>query len=155
MLKYAVIALAFAASVARAQTTPIVTAVHHAPEKFAASLDWVGEYDQRPEYAEYWAAVAKCADIPLPPAAMLGSVHFYYVNAASFIPVPSDKPDSSQVGVTYGSVQQIYMALPLVKNAQAIGHEMLHQLLFWAGDPRWNDHSNPAFARCDLWPLAK
>jgi hypothetical protein len=135
-----------------AQAPPVVTSVRHAEVKVAPSLDWVAEYDAMPSYPELWRKVSECSGIPLPPKGP-ERVRFFLVNAEAFIPTPTDKPDSMQVGVTYGSAEQIYLALPKVKDPRTVGHEMLHQLLFWWGEADWNSHENPAFARCKLWPL--
>ena len=133
-----------------AQRPPAVTSFRHAnTAKPIASLDWIGLYEQLEPYAAWWKATAACASIPLP-AARTSSVQFYYVNAPDFLAIPTDKSDRMVVGVTYAASEQIYLSVLHLRDATAVKHEMLHQLLYWWGEKDWHDDARPEFKRCGL-----
>ena len=94
MLRFSAIGLlglfALMPSPSRAQRPPAVASFRHANTvREILSLDWVGLYDQLEPYARWWKETAACARIPLH-TARVDSVQFYYVNAADFLPAPTD-----------------------------------------------------------------
>ena len=133
-----------------AQRPAAITSFRHAnTEKEIPSLDWVGLYDQLEPYAQWWKQTAGCAGIPLP-ASRPDSVQFYYVNAPDFAPLPTDKPDRMMAGVTYAAKEQIFISILRARNEIAVKHEMLHQILYWYGEPDWDDDAHVEFKRCGL-----
>jgi hypothetical protein len=139
------------------QTTPafaqrpvaVSTFRHVNTVKSIESLDWIGEYEALEPYHRWWKEVAACAGIPLPPAGP-DSVRFFYINAPDFAPIPTDKPDRMMSGVTYAAQQQIYMSVLDLRNEGLLKHEMLHQLLYWWGEIKWDDDTRLEFVRCGL-----
>lgn len=142
--------IALAPFPASAQRPAAMTSFRHAGSiKHIQSLDWIGLYDQLDAYARWWKETATCAGIPLP-AARVDSVQFYFVNAVDFAPIPTDKPDRMMVGVTYAASEQIFIAIRQVRNETTVKHEMMHQLLYWWGEPAWHDDEREEFGRCGL-----
>ena len=142
--------MVLAPSLSSAQRPPAITSFRHSNTvKEIQSLDWIGLYDQLEPYARWWKEIAACAGIPLP-AARPDSLQFYYVNAADFAPVPTDKPDRMVVGVTYAASEQIFMSVRRTRNEIAVKHEMLHQILYWWGELDWHEDARPEFKRCGL-----
>jgi hypothetical protein len=135
---------------ASAQRPAVMTSFRHAGTiKHIRSLDWIGLYDQLEPYARWWKETAACAGIPLP-ASRLGSVQFYFVNAVDFAPTPTDKPDRMMVGVTYAASEQIFIAIRHIRIEATVKHEMMHQILYWWGEPGWHDDAREEFSRCGL-----
>jgi len=133
-----------------AQTAPAMTSFRHKNSgKELPTLNWVGSYGQPTQYARWWRETATCARIPLPEN-RLDSVTFFYVNAKDFAPLPTDKPNRMVAAVTYGSREQIYVSAFLIRDEVAIKHEMMHQVLFWWGEPNWDADTRPEFRRCGL-----
>jgi hypothetical protein len=144
-----VVALLVAPAVASAQRPVAMTSVRHGPEKVVVSLDWVARFDPLPAYVEWWRDISRCSGITLP-AARVDSVEFLFVNAPEFVPVPMSGSRRMVSGVTYAGSEQIVLSLGRVKDRVQVLHEMLHQLLYWAGDPGWADDARPEFARCGV-----
>ena len=138
------------ASSGTAQRPAAMTSFRHAGSiKHIESLDWIGLYDQLETYPRWWKETATCAGIPLP-AARIDSVQFYFVNAVDFAPTPTDKPDRMMVGVTYAASEQIFIAVRHIRVETTVKHEMMHQLLYWWGEPAWHDDAREEFSRCGL-----
>jgi len=142
--------LAFAPLSSPAQRPPIVASVRHANTmKKMQSLDWVGLYDQLEPYTRWWKETATCAGVPLH-SARVDSVQFYYVNAADFLPTPTDKPDHMVAAVTYAAREQIFLSVLHLRNESVVKHEMMHQVLYWWGEPDWDNDARIEFKRCGL-----
>jgi hypothetical protein len=142
--------LAVAPSFVGAQRPPTVTSVRHSkPFKEVLSLDWVGLYDQLEPYARWWKETASCAGIPLQ-VARVDSVQFYYVNAVDFLPAPTDKPNRMVGAVTYAATEQIYVSILHLRDEIVVKHEMIHQILYWWGEPTWDNDARMEFERCGL-----
>lgn len=142
--------ITIACSTASAQRPPVVTSFRHANTvKEVQSLDWVGLYDQLEPYAQWWKETAACAGIPQP-ASRPDSVQFYFVNAVDFAPIPTDKPNRMVAGVTYAASEQIFLSVLRARSEMTVKHEMLHQILYWWGEPAWHDDARAEFKRCGL-----
>ena len=129
---------------------PIMTSFRHANySKALSTLDWIGAYDQLQEYELWWKQVADCAGVVLPENRSK-SVQFYFVNAVDFAPLPSDKPPRMVVGVAYAASEQIYVSVFRIRSERIIKHEMIHQLLYWWGEPTWDDDARQEFKRCGV-----
>ena len=129
---------------------PIVKSFRHANTvKKIDSLDWIGLYEQLEPYPRWWKETAGCAGIPLP-ASRPDSVQFYYINAPEFVPTPIEQGAKMVAGITYTSNEQIYLAVVRVRDQFTVKHEMLHQILYWWGEPDWHDDARPEFKRCGL-----
>jgi hypothetical protein len=140
----------FRSASASAQRASVMTSFRHAGTiKEIQSLDWVGLYDPLEPYMRWWKETATCAGIPLPEI-RLDSVQFYFVNAVDFAPTPTDKPDRMVVGVTYAASEQIFIAVRHIRTETTVKHEMLHQILYWWGEPAWHDDGREEFSRCGL-----
>lgn len=139
-----------APSLISAQRPSAMTSFRHAgTAKEFPSLDSIGLYDQLAPYAQWWKETAACAGIPLP-TARIDSVQFYYVNTVDFAPIPTDKPDRMVIGVTYGSKEQIFIAVRQARTEKTVRHEMMHQILYWWGERDWHDDAREEFRRCGL-----
>lgn len=46
--------------------------------------------------------------------------------------------------------EQIYMSVFRARDEIAVKHEMLHQILYWYGEPDWDDDARVEFERCGL-----
>jgi hypothetical protein len=137
-------------SLSSAQRAAAMTSFRHAGTiKQIQSLDWIGLYDQLEPYARWWKETAACAGIPLP-RLRIDSVQFYHINAADFAPTPTDKPDRMVVGVTYAASEQIFIAIRHLRTETTVKHEMMHQILYWWGEPAWDDDGRGEFSRCGL-----
>ena len=112
-------------------------------------MDWIGAYDQLPDYESWWQEAADCAHVLLAKSRS-NSVQFYFVNAKDFAPLPTDKPDRMVVGVTYAASEQIYVSVFSIRSERIIKHEMMHQLLYWWGESDWDDDARDEFKRCRL-----
>ena len=127
-----------------------MTSFHHRDgPRPVPSLDLVGMFDQPQQYDSWWKKTAACADVPewvIRP----DSVQFFFVNAVDFAPVPTDKPDRMMKAVTYARSQQIFISILQVRNEQIVKHEMLHQILFWFNEPKWDDDSRIEFRQCGV-----
>lgn len=113
------------------------------------TLDWIGLYDQPDQYSRWWQETAKCAGIPLPDS-RIDSVQFYFVNAKDFVPTPTDKPGRMAAAVTYAAKEQIFVSVFRIRDELGIKHEMMHQILYWWGEPDWDDDARSEFKRCGL-----
>jgi hypothetical protein len=154
MLRYSAIGLlglfAFTPTPSGAQRPPIVTSVRHANTvKDVPSLDWVGLYDQLEPYARWWKETATCAAVPLN-GARVDSVQFYYINAADFLPTPTDKPNRMVAAVTYAAREQIFLSVLHLRNEVVVKHEMMHQILYWWGESDWDNDARTEFKKCGL-----
>jgi len=139
-----------APSLTSAQRPPAMTSFRYGDTaKEIPSLDRIGLYDQLAPYAEWWKETATCAGIPLP-AARIDSVQFYYVNFVDFAPTPTDKPNHMVIGVTYAASEQIFIAVRQARTERTVKHEMMHQILYWWGEPDWDDDAHAEFKRCGL-----
>lgn len=142
--------LPFAPSLTRAQRPPAIASFRHANTvREILSLDWVGLYDQLEPYARWWKETATCARIPLH-TARVDSVQFYYVNAADFLPSPTDKPNRMVAAVTYAAREQMFLSVRHLRNEIVVKHEMMHQILYWWGEPDWDNDARIEFKRCGL-----
>jgi hypothetical protein len=146
----AALLIAIAAPTTFAQRPAVMTTFRHAGStKLIISLDWIGLYDQLPPYAQWWKDTGACAGIPLPQS-RTDSVQFYFINAEDFAPLPSDKKDRMMAAVTYAAQEQIYISVLRLRDERFVRHEMLHQLLYWYGEPKWDDDDRAEFAQCGL-----
>lgn len=154
MLRFSALGLlglfALMSTASDAQRPPIVASVHHANTvKEIPSLSWVGLYDQLAPYTRWWKETADCAGVPLH-TARVDSVQFYYINAPDFLPAPTNKPNSMVAAVTYASREQIYLSVLHLRNEIVVKHEMMHQILYWWGEPDWDSDGRAEFKRCGL-----
>jgi hypothetical protein len=117
--------------------------------KEVQALDWVGLYEQLENYRGWWKETAACARVPLH-SARVDSVQFYYVNAVDFLPTPTDKPNAMVAAVSYAASEQIFLSVLHLKNEIVVKHEMMHQILYWWGEPDWNNDARVEFKRCGL-----
>lgn len=145
-MKYLLLMLALAASAAQGQTA--MTSFTHDVERVAPSLDAVAAYDQRDEYAQWWKDAAACAKIILPER--VDKVQFYFVNYKEFVPSPLSGNRRTVTAVTYAGQEQVFVSVLHVKDRATIIHEMVHQLLYWAGEPDWHDDNRPEFVQCHV-----
>jgi hypothetical protein len=54
------------------------------------------------------------------------------------------------IGVTYAASEQIFIAIRHIRIETTVKHEMMHQLLYWWGEPAWHDDAREEFSRCGL-----
>lgn len=140
--------------IALAQRPSAVTSFRHASTiKSVESLEWAGLYEQLEPYRRWWQEIATCAGIPLP-SARPDSVQFFYINAPDFAPTPTDKPGRMVSGVTYAAREQIFMSVLQLRNEKLVKHEMLHQLLYWWGEVKWDDDARVEFTQCGVQAAA-
>lgn len=150
-MKYLTLALALAAAPVAAQQNP-VGMVSFSYDTAAAQIEGLpvsSDYEPYAMYLGWWKETAECAGIPLPPAARIDSVRFIFVNAERFVPLPQSRGERKTVdAITYGAAEQIVVAVRQVKDKAKITHEMLHQLLYWFGEPDFDSHDRPEFKKC-------
>ena len=122
---------------------------HDGSAKEIDSLGWAGLYTQLPQYADWWRETLSCSRVKAS-LSRADSVQFYYVNAPDFSPVGKIDARKLVIGATYAQAEQIYLAVRQVAQPKTVKHEMLHQILYWAGVPDWESDRRPEFTLCDL-----
>lgn len=114
-------------------------------EKLDPTLPWMSEYRAPFIYEVWWREIAACEGLPLP-IEKVRRVQYFQVNAPDFIP---DEVDAIVYAVTFDEGQS-FIAYPYIWNKALIGHEALHLLRLWAGDPKWYDHNPRFYDRCGI-----
>lgn len=123
--------------------------------KVAEYLPWGGQYIPDEIYEKWWVEIAACEQLPLPPVHYL--VRFYQINAIHFYDAlrPSLGLDLFgnlvirwAVGMSYPEDLEMYVALPSREVEIVLKHEMIHFLMFWAGEP--GGHPPERFETCGV-----
>jgi hypothetical protein len=143
--RLALVALA-AASVAGAQSRPLpVLTLEPRADSTTAEIR---EFAPPPIYFRWWQEIARCEGLPLP-LEQIGAIRFFEVRDSSFTPTGERGRD---LAATRTDVGQVYLATPYVWDEQAVKHEMVHNLLDWAGYDFGGFHPAEFFDRCGLVP---
>jgi hypothetical protein len=119
-------------------------------DKLAPAFNWWFELNPPPVYDRWWHEVADCERLPLPPD--YKKVRFFAVNAKYFAPAnePGDTTDiaTTAVGYNWQAGPEIWLVLPVRMLEWLVKHEMLHQLMKWAGEQA--GHPPERFEKCGL-----
>jgi len=144
------IALLFAApAAARAQSAKQFKTPDSA-SKVSETLAWASEYLAPEIYEKWWREIAACEKLPLPLAHY--QVRFYQVNAWRFYDLAhpmygidffGKKVLMWAVGLSYGKDLEMYLALPHIYEEIILKHEMIHFLMYWAGEKPDKTLSDP------------
>jgi hypothetical protein len=95
------------------------------------------EYHPPAEYEKWWMEIAQCENLPLPERHFF--VQFFAVNGREFTVLndPFTPPwafSGWAIGYADPWSDQIYIAFPYMREEVIVKHEMLHQLMKWAGE---------------------
>jgi hypothetical protein len=105
-------------------------------DKVAPAFNWWFELNPQPEYDRWWHEIAACEKLPLPDT--YKKVRWFAINAKVFAP-PNEKGDTTEilptaVAYTWRWGPELWLTLPLLHLEWLVKHEMLHLLMFWAGE---------------------
>lgn len=107
----------------------------------------VREFAAPPIYFKWWQEIADCEGLDLP-LQRVGAIQFFEVLDTTFTPTGGNE----DLGATVTEVSQVFLATPQVWNEQTVKHEMLHNILDWAGFDFGVYHPAEFFERCGLVP---
>lgn len=121
----------------------------------------VMRFDQSEKYARWWAEIAACEGLPLPPQSR--DVVFFAINVREYHPIGAD---GWSIGSSLVETGQIYLAFPYIGNESIVKHEMLHHLMHWANDKPdpdiYVDPDHPAYrygtraaGKCGVYPYRR
>jgi hypothetical protein len=136
-LLFAILAMLIAESVTSEDTEAQRTPPQMITDLRPGWQEVVLEYPSPPVYEQWWREIATCERLPLPPRHVL--VRFFAVNGREFVILndPFTSPwESPRWAIGYADPweDEIYLAFPYLLEEMIVKHEMLHQLMKWAGE---------------------
>ncbi|MDP9202351.1 MAG: hypothetical protein M3P26_10540 [Gemmatimonadota bacterium] len=122
--------------------------------KLEAALPWGSQYLADAKYDRWWHEIAECERLPLPSVYatvrffQINAIHFYDADRPTFVLFAGELRVQWAVAMSFLWTGEIWVGLPYINEEVVIKHEMVHFLMYWAGEP--GGHPPARFETCGV-----